>query len=293
MLNGLLLLDKPRDISSNKYLTKLKKIYSFKKSGIVGVLDPLADGMLPIVIGEATKLAQYIEAYEKEYYVECELGKTSSTGDGEGNITEMHSPNIDNLNQENIAVLLKSFLGPQNQIPPMHSAIKVNGKKLYTLARKGVTIERKPRSVTVHDIKLIDCTNTNLILQITCSKGTYIRTLIEDIGKKLLVGAYVTKLRRTRIGKFSEEMMLNPANLPSEIDCESNYFIGMNNIVSGLSHIVLNQNEEKKMRTGQYIKNSENTDNSEILLFNSDNDLIGVGIVKDDNICPKRLLNFS
>ena len=293
MLNGLLLLDKPRDISSNKYLTKLKKIYSFKKSGIVGVLDPLADGMLPIVIGEATKLAQYIEAYEKEYYVECELDKTSSTGDGEGNITETHSPNIDNLNQENIAALLKSFLGPQNQIPPMHSAIKVNGKKLYTLARKGVTIERKPRSITVHDIKLVDYRNTNLILKITCSKGTYIRTLIEDIGKKLLVGAYVTKLRRTRVGKFSEEMMLNPTNLPSKIDCESNYFIGMNNIVSGLSHIVLNQNEEKKMRTGQYIKNSENTDNSEILLFNSDNDLIGVGIVKDDNICPKRLLNFS
>ena len=293
MLNGLLLLDKPRDISSNKYLTKLKKIYSFKKSGIVGVLDPLADGMLPIVIGEATKLAQYVEAYEKEYYVECELGKISSTGDEEGDITDMHSPNINNINQENIAALLKSFLGPQKQIPPMHSAIKVNGQKLYTLARKGVSIKRTPRLITIYDIKLVEYRKTSLTLKITCSKGTYIRTLIEDIGKKLLVGAYVTKLRRTRIGKFSEEMMLNSTNLPSEIDYKSNYFIQMNNIVSGLARIVLNQNEEKKMRTGQYIKNSENTENSEILLFNSDNDLIGVGIVKDDNICPKRLLNFS
>ncbi|MEC9206031.1 MAG: tRNA pseudouridine(55) synthase TruB [Pseudomonadota bacterium] len=291
-INGLLLVDKPKNITSNQTLKSLKKILNVKKAGIVGILDPLAHGMLPILFGEATKFSHYIESYQKEYVVNCKLGEISSTGDREGVIKKYKDNNLEEIPIEIIKKALKKFVGQLSQIPPMFSGLKVRGQKLYKLARKGITISREPRKVSIYNIEIIKYQYPTLIIKVTCSKGTYIRTLAEEIGKELSIGAYVWDLRRTKIGKFEETDMIKFEKINNESIISSDYFLNINNILSEFDSFIVTEKEEEKIRVGQSVFRFSVLNNRQITIFNKNN-IIGIGVIRNNQICPKRLLNFN
>ena len=196
-ISGLLLIDKPLGFSSNQALSKIKWIFSAKKAGHTGTLDPLATGLLPICFGEATKFSSHLLNSEKTYEASIKLGWKSSTGDAEGKLTESK---IISLSLEKLQKELKSFIGLSKQTPPMFSALKYNGQPLYKLAREGVKIERQEREINISELILLNYSKNIIKIEVTCSKGTYIRSLANDFGRKLECGAYLSKLTRTAIG---------------------------------------------------------------------------------------------
>ena len=289
MIHGTLLLDKPKNITSNRALSIIKRKLSVKKAGIVGILDPLASGMLPIVLNEGTKLAKFIESYEKEYQVIAKLGLISTTGDGEGDITKAEKNNPFKLTNIFIQRVLKSFIGKQKQIPPMYSGLKVNGIKLYDLARKGISIERNAREINIIDIKLISYKNDELCLNIICSKGTYIRTLVEMIGEKLNTGAYTEDLRRLRIGHFLENQMVVLDDLSNNMK----NIIHINDMLNHVKSAIINEFETLKINSGQPISTTYSENYDEIAIKDKENNLLGIGRVVNGYIYPKRLINFN
>ncbi|MCK4703874.1 MAG: tRNA pseudouridine(55) synthase TruB [Gammaproteobacteria bacterium] len=203
-VDGVLLLDKPLGISSNSALQQVKNLYGAAKAGHTGSLDPLATGMLPICFGEATKISAFLLDADKRYRFTCQLGSTTSTGDAEGEVLETRD--CSNIKLADVESVLPDFIGEIDQIPPMYSALKHNGQRLYKLAREGVEVERKPRTITIYDIVLHSLEGDLLDLEVQCSKGTYVRTLAEDIGEALGCGAHVAKLRRLSVGPYEGEM---------------------------------------------------------------------------------------
>jgi len=292
MINGLILLDKPRSISSNNALKQVKKILSVKKAGIVGILDPLATGMLPIVIGEATKFSKYIELFNKSYIVDCKLGYKSSTGDGEG-IIEKDNRCIKDFNISELKNNLDSFVGTQEQIPPMYSAVKIDGVRLYKLARQGIEVERKSRFIKILSINFLNYSSNMLSFEIMCSKGTYIRTLVEDLGLKLNIFSYTKHLRRTKIGLFEENQMVSLEKLKNSVNNNSDYLISMDSMLSHMKLLTISDDDELKIRNGQSIYYDSDVQNVEIRMQNNHKDLIGVGFIKNNYILPKRLVNFK
>jgi tRNA pseudouridine55 synthase len=210
-LHGFLLLDKPLGPSSNQALQTVKKTFCAEKAGHTGSLDPLASGMLPICFGAATRYAQYLLNADKTYRAEIRLGQTTTTGDREGKIIEEKPLPL--LGEKDIRVILKEFLGKQKQQPPMYSALKYQGKPLYELARRGIEVEREPRDIEIHSISLIDYAVTTITIEVRCSKGTYIRVLAEDIGKRLECGAHLNSLHRLSVEGFSSQQMVSLAHL--------------------------------------------------------------------------------
>lgn len=202
-LHGVVLLDKPLGWSSNDALQKVKRLFRAEKAGHTGTLDPLATGLLPLCFGAATKFSQVALDADKRYLATLKLGARSSTGDGEGEITQ--AGDISNLTREGIAQACAAWVGEIDQMPPMHSALKHEGRALYEYAREGVEVERASRRVTIHAIDIVQWQDDCLVIDVQCSKGTYIRTLAEDIGEKLGCGAYLSALRRTGSGQVSLE----------------------------------------------------------------------------------------
>ena len=199
-LDGILLLDKSVGASSNAALQRIKYLFDAKKAGHAGTLDPLATGMLPIFFGRATGFAGYVLASDKCYRTTATLGVTTTTADAEGEVLKtLPVPAID---AELLEKILQPFYGTISQIPPMYSALKHQGQPLYALARKGITVEREPRSVTIHDLDVLSCEGDKLELRIRCTKGTYVRTLIEDIGRALGCGAHVSSLKREYVSPY-------------------------------------------------------------------------------------------
>ena len=292
MINGLILIDKPRGISSNNTLKQVKKILSVKKAGIVGILDPLATGMLPIVIGEATKFSKYIELFNKSYIVDCRLGYKSSTGDDEG-IIEKDSRCIKDFNISELKNNLDSFVGDQEQIPPMHSAVKIDGVRLYKLARQGIEVERKSRPIKILSINFLNYNSSILSFEVMCSKGTYIRTLVEDLGLKLNIFSYTKHLRRTKVGFFEENQMILLEKLKNSINNNSDYLISMDSMLSHMKLLTISDDDELKIRNGQSIYYDSDAQDVEIRMQNNHKDLIGVGFIKNNYISPKRLVNFK
>ncbi|WWO98647.1 MAG: tRNA pseudouridine(55) synthase TruB [Candidatus Dasytiphilus stammeri] len=215
-VNGFLLLDKPSGISSNLALQKVKKILKVKKAGYIGTLDPIATGMLPICLGKATKFAQYLVNSDKHYYVRAKLGERTDTLDCQGKIIS-ESPVI-NISTFKLKDLLKDFVGKIKQIPPMYSAIKFHNHPLYHYARKGIVVSRKARYIIIHNLELIDFITNELVLKVHCSKGTYIRTLIDDLGEKLGCGAHVIELRRLQIDSYPLDKMISIEKLSKLIN---------------------------------------------------------------------------
>jgi tRNA pseudouridine55 synthase len=203
-VHGILLLDKPKGISSNAALQRVKRLYNAEKAGHTGNLDPLATGMLPVCLGEATKISAFLLDADKHYRSRCLLGVTTDSGDSEGRVTATCP--VPTLDRAAIEQVLQHFRGEIAQIPPMYSALKHQGQPLYKLARQGREIERKPRPVVIHRLKLEAMEMPFLELDIECSKGTYIRSLIEDIGRDLGCGAHVVELRRLAARPFSGPM---------------------------------------------------------------------------------------
>jgi len=211
IVNGVLLLDKPLGLSSNQALQKVKWLLKAKKAGHTGNLDPLATGVLPLCFGEATKFASYGLEANKTYVTTIQLGETRATADAEGEVVERFSlPEMSKLNIESV---LETFLGAQQQIPPMYSALKFQGKKLYELARAGQTVERPPRDITIFKLQLLGFTTDSLTLEVSCSKGTYIRVLGEDIAAALGSGGYLSALRRTVSGSVDASELVTLQSL--------------------------------------------------------------------------------
>jgi tRNA pseudouridine55 synthase len=199
-INGVLLLDKPVGITSNAALQKAKWLLNARKAGHTGTLDPFADGLLPLCFGEATKFSAYLLEADKHYRAVLQLGITTTTGDPEGEILATREVNS---SRAEIEALLPRFTGEIEQVPPMHSALKHQGRPLYEYARAGIEIERPPRRVQIRALELVECDPPRVVLDVQCSAGTYIRTLAQDIGAALGCGAHLTELKRTAAGGFS------------------------------------------------------------------------------------------
>jgi tRNA pseudouridine55 synthase len=214
-VSGLFLLDKPQGLSSNSALQRVKHLYGAAKAGHTGALDPLATGLLPICLGEATKFSQYLLDSDKRYLTTAKLGQRTDTCDAEGEVTE-EKPVPRDLSRERVeALLAEHFNGEIEQVPPVYSALKLNGQPLYKLARQGVEVEVKPRRVRIHEIKLLALREGELDLEVFCSKGTYIRSIVEDLGLLLGCGAHVSVLRRLQTGPFHADQMMTLEQLKS------------------------------------------------------------------------------
>lgn len=204
-VHGVLLLDKPQGMSSNDVLQKVKRIFNANRAGHTGALDPLATGMLPICLGEATKFSQYLLDSDKRYRVIARLGERTDTSDADGNLVQTRRVTF---TQSDLEAALNGFRGGIMQVPSMFSALKHQGRKLYEYAREGITIERDPRPITVYELQFIRWQGNELELEIHCSKGTYIRTIIDDLGEKLGCGAHVIMLRRLQVARYPFERMV-------------------------------------------------------------------------------------
>jgi len=289
MIHGVLLLDKPKNISSNKALFFVKKILSPRKAGIVGILDPLASGMLPIVLNEGTKLAKYIENKDKDYLAVAKLGYKSTTGDAEGVITSTDSNISEKLNTASLNSMVTNFIGPQKQVPPMHSGLKINGVKLYKLARQGICVDRQARVINIYELKIISVDNDEITLKISCSKGTYIRTLIESIGDYLGVGAFTKELRRLKVGNFEEKNMISI----NDVTNHQNSIIPLEDMIGDMDVISVTSLELKTLRFGQAVYTKKYTNTDEIAIKNSNCNLVGIGKIINNYVYPKRLMNFD
>jgi len=209
-ISGVLLLDKPLGGSSNHALQKVKRLFGAAKAGHTGSLDPLATGMLPVCFGEATKISAFLLDADKRYRFKCQLGVSTTTGDTEGEVVETCDVSL--ITEQAIKAVLPEFIGDIEQIPPMYSALKHNGERLYKLARQGIEVKREARSVTIYDIDYLSLSKDEqqrliLELEVSCSKGTYVRTLVEDIAKRLHCCAHITALRRLSVGPYDGDMM--------------------------------------------------------------------------------------
>ena len=203
-VHGILLLDKPVRMTSNQALQAAKRLFNARKAGHTGSLDPLASGLLPVCFGEATKLSAFLLDADKEYLVTCRLGIRTATGDAEGAVTEQRE--VPTLAHADIEATLAKFRGEIAQVPPMYSALKHQGQRLYDLAREGIEVARAPRRVTIHALDLQACDAESLTLAVRCSKGTYIRTLVEDIAKSLGTCGHVSALRRLALGPYGRSV---------------------------------------------------------------------------------------
>ncbi|MFT4694105.1 MAG: tRNA pseudouridine55 synthase [Francisella sp.] len=204
-LNGVIVVNKSKDISSNRILQQLKHLYNAQKAGHTGTLDPMATGVLPICFGRATKIAQYLLDADKEYIATIKLGVETDSGDAEGNVIKENSESIPKLDSDLLERVFDGFRGEISQVPPMYSALKYKGQPLYKLAREGIQIEIKPRNITIYNLELLEYTDDTLTIKVRSSKGTYIRSLAMDIGNKLNCGGHLIALQRTKSGPFSLE----------------------------------------------------------------------------------------
>ena len=200
MINGIVNIYKEKGYTSHDVVAVLRKVVGQKKIGHTGTLDPDATGVLPVCLGRATKVCELLTDHDKTYEALLLLGKTTDTQDISGEVLEERDPG--DLTEEEVRSCIESFIGEYDQIPPMYSALKVNGKKLYELAREGKTVERKSRKVQIHGIRILEMNLPHVRMEVDCSKGTYIRTLCHDIGEKLQVGGCMEELERTKVGRF-------------------------------------------------------------------------------------------
>ena len=294
-IDGILLLDKSLHITSNGALQRLKRLFHAKKAGHTGSLDPLATGMLPICFGEATKVSQFLLDSDKFYRVEVKLGIKTTTGDAEGEIIATQ-PVID-IDTEKLINVLAQFVGPVKQIPPMFSAIKHQGKPLYKLARQGIEVERKSRDVFIHASNLISHQDDTFVLDVHCSKGTYIRTLVEDIGDVLGCGAYTIGLHRTAVSPYQQNKMyrldeLEKMHQQDGFDALLQCLLPIDTSVQHLPVIKLSSSGSFYIKMGQAVMVSQIPKSGFVRLISDHGQFIGIGeILNDGRVAPRRLVN--
>lgn len=295
-VQGILLLDKPIGLTSNAALQRIKRLFRAKKAGHTGSLDPLATGMLPICFGEATKFSQFLLDSDKRYRVVMKLGVKTNTGDAEGEIIETRPVTSDASQQfENV---LCEFLGTIQQVPPMFSAIKHQGKPLYYLARKGIEVERKSRTVQIFDLQYrsADEANNALSFDVHCSKGTYVRTLVEDIGERLGCGAHVSGLHRLAVTPYQQHKMYDLESLENLSEREGlqalyALLLPAESSVQSLPAIQLTTSSAFYLRMGQPVIAPQLTSPGLVRVFADDGKFMGIGEILDDGrVAPRRLI---
>ena len=288
-VNGVLLLDKPLGFSSNQALQKVKWLYQAAKAGHTGTLDPLATGLLPICLGEATKFAQYVTDADKTYFATIKLGATTTTGDAEGEVLTTAPVNA-TLAQFTAAC--QQFLGEISQIPPMYSALKHEGKALYEYARAGVDIARQPRLISIKNIVVDKFEGEIAQITVSCSKGTYIRTLAEDIGAALGCGAHLTGLRRTETAGYLLTQAITIEQLEAlSIEARAALLLPMDSAIESLPVITLEADAAFFIMQGQAVWRAGKTPAGDLRLYDENNNFLGLGFLQDDGkIAPKRLI---
>ncbi|MBI1423078.1 MAG: tRNA pseudouridine(55) synthase TruB [Gammaproteobacteria bacterium] len=294
-VNGILLLDKAIGITSNTALQKVKRLYQASKAGHTGSLDPLASGLLPLCLGEATKLSSFLLDADKAYAGVCKLGVKTSTADAEGEVIETRP--VPALDEAQLRDVLAKFVGEIEQIPPMHSAIKMQGQPLYKLAHQGIEVERQPRQVTIHSLRLTRFEGDEFAFDLHCSKGTYVRTLAEDIGEILGCGAHLSALRRTQVGPFELSHAVTLEQL-EQTAAETGMagldklLIPMDQALDQWPAVHLSDNSAYYVRQGQAVQVAKAPTSGWVRLFASNDDFLGVGqILEDGRVAPKRLVN--
>ncbi|EGQ7981435.1 tRNA pseudouridine(55) synthase TruB [Vibrio vulnificus] len=301
-IDGVILLDKPTGMSSNDALQKVKRLYFAEKAGHTGALDPLATGMLPICLGEATKFSQFLLDSDKRYRVIAKLGERTDTSDSDGDVVETRPVNV---TLETLEACIEKFRGESDQVPSMFSALKYQGKPLYEYARKGIEVPRESRKITVYEIILHRFEGEEVEMEVHCSKGTYIRTIVDDLGEMLGCGAHVTMLRRTGVAKYPYENMVTLEQLNELVDNANRdgvaprevldpLLMPMDTAVEDLPEVNLIADLADMVMHGQAVQVlGAPTEGQLRLTMGEERRFIGVGEMnRDGKIAPKRLVVF-
>ncbi|MBG6240814.1 MAG: tRNA pseudouridine(55) synthase TruB [Candidatus Symbiopectobacterium sp. Dall1.0] len=297
-IHGVLLLDKPQGASSNDVLQKVKRIFNANRAGHTGALDPLATGMLPICLGEATKFSQYLLDSDKRYRVIARLGQRTDTSDADGNVVETRAVTF---SAQALAEALERFRGTTQQVPSMYSALKHQGRPLYEYARQGITVPREARDITVYELLFIRHDGDELELEIHCSKGTYIRTIIDDLGEMLGCGAHVTYLRRVQVATYPAERMVTLDQLQAllaqaegqSLDAVLDpLLMPMDSPVSNYPEVNLPPVVAGYLKLGQAVAAANAPSEGMVRITEGDaHAFIGMGIIDDaGRVAPKRLV---
>jgi tRNA pseudouridine55 synthase len=288
------LLDKPLGLSSNDALIRAKRLYLAKKAGHTGTLDPLATGLLPLCFGEATKFSQDLLEADKTYEATMRLGIRTTTGDAEGEPIDTRDVTCD---QVAVQAAMQKFLGDIVQVPPMYSALKRDGKPLYEYARAGQTVEREGRQVTIHALDMLACALPDVTFRVTCSKGTYVRTLAEDIGEALGCGAHLVALRRTGVGALTLENSVTLDALSDAMESERDTWLQpVDALLSTFPLVTLDEDATRRFLHGQRLKLSELTIAGEsvnaprVRVYAADGRLLGVAKQGEGVLAPERLV---
>jgi len=292
-VHGVVLLDKPLKLSSNHALQRVKRLFDANKAGHTGSLDPLATGMLPICLGEATKVSAFLLDADKTYRFKCKLGEKTATGDAEGEVLQTRP--YEHIQLADIEKHLPKLTGDIMQVPPMYSALKKDGQRLYDLARQGIEVERKARPVTIYSLDIISFENGQVELETRCSKGTYVRTLCEDLGELLGCGAYVTELRRTSVGPYQAQMY----TLDELMEIAEQGFEALDETMleldSGIDDwpiVELDADSAYYIKLGQSVQIARAPTEGLVRIY-ADGMFIGLGNISDDGrVAPKRMMNL-
>jgi len=293
-VNGILLLDKPPGLSSNQALQRVKRLFDAAKAGHTGSLDPLATGLLPLCLGYTTKFSAFLLDADKRYRVRIRLGETTETADAEGEI--IATAPTDAITDEQVRAVVAGFVGTIEQLPPMYSAVKHEGQRLYKLAREGKEVERTPRQIQIHAIDVVDLPLPDLICDVHCSKGTYVRTLAEDIGQRLGCGAYVAELRRTGVGPYVEGetafVTMDQVEAAAELGHEAldAMLLPLDSALGHCPAVKLSADAAFYLAQGQPVMVPKAPTEGLVRLYDSVGAFVGVGeILEDGKIQPKRL----
>mgnify|MGYP000049969231 CR=1 FL=1 len=297
VVNGILLLDKPLSVSSNQALQRAKRLFHAQKAGHTGSLDPLATGLLPLCFGEATKMSSFLLDSDKRYDVTVRLGADTATGDAEGPILQERS--TAHLTAEAIEHAMAPFRDEIEQVPPMYSAIKINGQPLYKLARRGETLERTPRRVQIYELNLRDWVDPYLRFSVHCSKGTYIRTLAQDLGEALGCGAHVAALRRTSVGQFRLDdartfEQLEQARRTDDLHGLDRCLLPAESALNHWPELDVTAELAFYLIRGQPVQIPRAPREGWVRLYRCQNQFLGVGqILEDGRVAPRRLVRQS
>ena len=295
-VDGIILLDKPLGISSNSALQRVRRLFDAKKAGHTGSLDPLATGVLPICFGQASKVTAFLLDSDKRYRCTAQLGITTTTGDKEGD--ELNVREVTPFTETDIEKVLVNYRGAIEQIPPMHSALKHNGQPLYKLARQGIEIERKVRHVTIHELTLIEFSEDSITLDVQCSKGTYIRTLAQDIGDAMGFGAHLSMLRRTNVSPFdcSKLYAIEEIEQLASNNALAEILLPIDSVLQEFPAIKLNDDEVALIRNGIKVAREDTPETDMIRLYSEHDEFLGIakhalGETGETLLVPRRLMN--
>ncbi|MDO9664346.1 tRNA pseudouridine(55) synthase TruB [Glaesserella parasuis] len=294
-VDGVFLLDKSQGVSSNDIMQKVKRLFNANKAGHTGALDPLATGMLPICLGEATKFSQFLLEADKRYRVIAKLGERTDTSDADGQVVQTREVKVEIVD---ILAALEAFRGEILQVPTMFSALKHNGKPLYEYARAGITVEREARPITIFELLFVEYQAPYLTLEVHCSKGTYIRTLVDDLGEVLGCGAHVTMLRRLAVADYPVEKMMSLEALQNLAENQplvelDQLLLPMDSAVARLPSLDLTDEQTKAVGFGQRVKfDNPQGIYGQVRLFSAEKLFLGVAEITADNVIrPSRMVN--